>query len=381
MGAAQREHSAADAALADARRANESAWATLYQWQGARILRESTRRELALAPDASAVLMPRGQQSAAAIATVLSVDEVRIATAYEASDDDFRRAAAGVRAGDLVRPRRVDGLLFVDGIFVRRQRAVSLGQGFGPLADPSAEEAAAAGHGVVVSATGLAARVHWAGEVYNYAAAALPLTALERHRAFDASDAARLERRVRWRVDPERWLAEPRLVDGTCELWLNYQEKVGAAGVENVLVAPGRVAYAVRCAGVRVRVRQAAAWRHGTLEGTDETTGLARVRVDNVDGEELVDAAPGRLERLPRAAARDAPRRVAVLRDGTLVDAVATGGPRPRAAKLRGWRRRGRRGPQRREPLRAAAGNRRRGRVARPAPRVPRNPRARRRDR
>ena len=52
--------------------------------------------------------------------------------------------------------------------------------------------------------------------------------------------------------------------------------------VENVLVAPGRVAYAVRCAGVRVRVRQAAAWRHGTLEGTDETTGLARVRVDNV---------------------------------------------------------------------------------------------------
>ena len=57
---------AADAALADARRANESAWATLYQWQGARILRESTRRELALAPDASAVLMPRGQQSAAA---------------------------------------------------------------------------------------------------------------------------------------------------------------------------------------------------------------------------------------------------------------------------------------------------------------------------
>ena len=48
-------------------------------------------------------------------------------------------------------------------------------------------------HGVVVSATGLAARVHWAGEVYNYAAAALPLTALERHRAFDASDAARLE--------------------------------------------------------------------------------------------------------------------------------------------------------------------------------------------
>ena len=93
----------ADAALADARLANESAWATLYQWQGARILRESTRRELALAPDASAVLMPRGQQSAAAIATVLSVDEVRIATAYEASDDDFSPAAAGVRAGDLVR--------------------------------------------------------------------------------------------------------------------------------------------------------------------------------------------------------------------------------------------------------------------------------------
>ena len=89
---------AADAALADARRANESAWATLYQWQGARILRESTRRELALAPDASAVLRPRGQQSAAAIATVLSVDEVRIATAYEASDDDYSPAAAGVRA-------------------------------------------------------------------------------------------------------------------------------------------------------------------------------------------------------------------------------------------------------------------------------------------
>lgn len=66
----------ADAALADARRANESAWATLYQWQGARILRESTRRELALAPDASGVLTPRGQH-AAAIATVLSVDEVR----------------------------------------------------------------------------------------------------------------------------------------------------------------------------------------------------------------------------------------------------------------------------------------------------------------
>ena len=180
------------------------------------------------------------------------------------------------------------------------------------------------GHGVVVSATGLAARVHWAGEVYNYAAAALPLTALERHRAFDASDAARLERRVRWRVDPERWLAEPRLVDGTCELWLNYQEKVGAAGVENVLVAPGRVAYAVRCAGVRVRVRQAAAWRHGTLEGTDETTGLARAR-RQVDGGSSSTGA-GRLER-PRAAARDAPRRVAVLRDGTLVDAVATGGP------------------------------------------------------
>ena len=98
-----------------------------------------------------------------------------------------------------------------------------------------------------------------------------------------------------------------------------------AALVENVLVAPGRVAYAVRCAGVRVRVRQAAAWRHGTLKGTDETTGLARVRIDNVDGEELVDAAPGRLERLPRVAARDAPRRVAVLlREGALVDAIAS---------------------------------------------------------
>ena len=66
----------ADAALADARRANESAWATLYQWQGARILRESTRRELALASEASGVLTPRGQHTAA-IATVLSVDEVR----------------------------------------------------------------------------------------------------------------------------------------------------------------------------------------------------------------------------------------------------------------------------------------------------------------
>lgn len=132
---------------------------------------------------------------------------------------------------------------------------------------------------------------------------------------------------MRWRVDPERWVAEPHPVDGACELWLNYQGKVGAACVENVLVAPGRVAYAVRCAGVRVRVRQAAAWRHGTLECTDETTGLARVRVDNVDCEELVDAAPGQLERLPRAAARDAPRRVAVLREGALVDAIATGGP------------------------------------------------------
>ena len=294
---------AADAALADARRANESAWATLYQWQGARILRESTRRELALAPDASAVLMPRGQQSAAAIATVLSVDEVRIATAYEASDDDFSPAAAGVRAGDLVRRAASTGSFSSMGSSFAGSVRSRSGKDSVRLPTPAQRKQLPRGHGVVVSATGLAARVHWAGEVYNYAAAALPLTALERHRAFDASDAARLERRVRWRVDPERWLAEPRLVDGTCELWLNYQEKVGAAGVENVLVAPGRVAYAVRCAGVRVRVRQAAAWRHGTLEGTDETTGLARVRVDNVDGEELVDAAPGRLERLPPAAA------------------------------------------------------------------------------
>ena len=318
---------AADAALADARRANESAWATLYQWQGARILRESTRRELALAPDASAVLMPRGQQSAAAIATVLSVDEVRIATAYEASDDDYSPAAAGVRAGDLVRRAASTGSFSSMGSSFAGSVRSRSGKDSVRSPTPAQRKKLPRDHGVVVSATGLAARVHWAGEVYNYAAAALPLTALERHRAFDASDAARLERRVQWRVDPERWLAEPRLVDGTCELWLNYQEKVGAAGVENVLVAPGRIAYAVRCAGVRVRVRQAAAWRHGTLEGTDETTGLARVRVDNVDGEELVDAAPGRLERLPRAAARDAPRRVAVLREGALVDAVATGGP------------------------------------------------------